>query len=214
MLSGMGKTPFGGLLRALMPLVSGETNLASVWNCDAKRMLHLSSVNCDTSHWMDYNKKIFPPQAPGEERRPAYVCHVRENIHYSPWKMQWVAAMVRGMTVDEAVKQLSFLNKKGGPILKEVILEAQRMAVEDHNVEYKSNLWVAESFVGKGIVIKGMRRCARKRVGRIEYFHSHYFVRLEEGTPPKHYYPAPKTGPEMLEAYMKELRDRQILGTI
>jgi len=48
------------------------------------------------------------------------------------------------MTVDEAVKQLSFMYSKGAEIAKEVILEAQCLAVEEHNVEFKSNLWVGE----------------------------------------------------------------------
>jgi large subunit ribosomal protein L22 len=52
--------------------------------------------------------------------------------------------MVRGMTVDEAVKQLSFVLKKGAVPIKETILEAQQMAVEKHNVEFKSNLWVGK----------------------------------------------------------------------
>jgi large subunit ribosomal protein L22 len=50
--------------------------------------------------------------------------------------------MVRGMTVDEAIKQLSFIQKKGAVAVKETILEAQQMAVEQHNVEFRSNLWV------------------------------------------------------------------------
>lgn len=58
--------------------------------------------------------------------------------------MQYVAWLVRGMTVDEAIKQLSFVLKKGGAIVKETILEAQKLAVEKHNVEFKSNLWVGK----------------------------------------------------------------------
>lgn len=46
------------------------------------------------------------------------------------------------MTVDEAVKQLSFINKKGAKFVKEAILEAQELAVTRHNVEFKSNLWI------------------------------------------------------------------------
>ena len=63
--------------------------------------------------------------------------------------MKYVAWLVRGMTVDEAVKQLSFVLKKGAAIVKETILEAQKLAIEQHNVEFKSNLWV-----GKWIIIK------------------------------------------------------------
>ena len=60
------------------------------------------------------------------------------------------------MTVDEAVKQLQFINKKGAVIVQQAILEAQNLAVKEHNVEFKSNLWVSESFVGRGLIIKGI----------------------------------------------------------
>lgn len=46
------------------------------------------------------------------------------------------------MTVDEAVKQLSFVHKKGAVFVKEAILEAQELAVKEHNVEFRSNLWI------------------------------------------------------------------------
>lgn len=58
--------------------------------------------------------------------------------------MWYIACMVRGMTVDEAVKQLSFVPKKGAVAVKETILEAQQIAVEQHNVEFRSNLWVGK----------------------------------------------------------------------
>ncbi|XP_072756949.1 large ribosomal subunit protein uL22m [Anoplolepis gracilipes] len=183
---------------------------------------HLSSI-CRTNlskyqsptHFLDYNKTIFPPQKPDEERRPAYVCHMKANIKYSPKKMWYVASFVRGMSVDEAVKQLSFLHMKGAEIAKEVILEAQRLAVENHNVEFKSNLWVAESFSNKGVVIKGLRRHAKGRKGTIHYRHVHYFVRLEEGPPPKHYYlPHPKTGEELLEDWLKQMHKRKVPNSL
>ncbi|KAJ9586522.1 hypothetical protein L9F63_019819 [Diploptera punctata] len=130
--------------------------------------------------------------------------------------MWYVACLVRGMTVDEAVKQLTFVPQKGAAFVKETILEAQNLAVERHNVEFKSNLWVAESFVGKGVVIKGMRRHARGRIGKIEYFHCHYFVRLEEGTPPKDYYYHSRklSGAELLENWVKDMRKRNISSSL
>lgn len=78
---------------------------------------------------------------------------MKANIKYSPKKMWYIASFVRGMSVDEAVKQLSFLCKKGGEIAKEVILEAQRMAVENHNVEFKSNLWVGKYIIYADIYV-------------------------------------------------------------
>ncbi|XP_046748350.1 39S ribosomal protein L22, mitochondrial [Diprion similis] len=167
------------------------------------------------SHWLQYNKKIYPPQAPDEEPRKAFVCHMKSNIKYPPKKMWYVAVLVRGMTVDEAVKQLSFVLKKGAEAVKETILEAQQMAVEQHNVEFKSNLWVAESFVGKGLVIKGLRRHARGRPGVIHYRYSHYYVRLEEGKPPENYYlPAPKSKQEMLDDWLTQMRKRKITSSL
>ncbi|XP_068987392.1 large ribosomal subunit protein uL22m [Bombus flavifrons] len=165
--------------------------------------------------FLKYNKVVFPPQKPGEEKRPGYVCHVKKNIKYSPLNMWYIACFVRGMSVDEAIKQLSFLKKKGAAIAKEAILEAQRMAVEEHNIEFKSNLWVAESFATKSFIIKGIRRHARARVGIIRYRYCHYFVRLEEGKPPKHYYqPAPKTGEEWLQEWMEQMRSRKIYNSL
>lgn len=57
----------------------------------------------------------------------------------------WYNAMfIRGMSIDEALKQLAFLPNKGAMIIKGVLLEAQKKAVEEHNVEFKSNLWVGK----------------------------------------------------------------------
>lgn len=128
--------------------------------------------------------------------------------------MWYVACLVRGMSVDEAVKQLSFVLKKGAKDVQNAILEAQKLAVEQHNVEFKSNLWVAESFVGKGKYFKGIRRHARKRIGEVEYKHCHYFVRLEEGPPPANYYPADLTPEQQLDKWMEQMRKRRVTGSL
>lgn len=74
--------------------------------------------------------------------------------------------------------------------------------------------FAAESFVGKGIVFKGIRRHARKRVGRVEYKHSHYFVRLEEGKPPKDYYNNIVTPEQQLEKWLEDKRKRKINNSL
>ncbi|KAL0839515.1 hypothetical protein ABMA28_016219 [Loxostege sticticalis] len=164
--------------------------------------------------FLEYNKKVFPPQALGEETRPAFVCHQLTNIKYSPEKLWYIASLVRGMTVDEAVKQLSFVNKKGATFVKQAILEAQEMAVKQHNVEFRSNLWIAESFAGKGTVLKGIRRHARGRMGEVRYQYSHYFVRLEEGKPPKDYYKRePLTPQQQLDKWLEQMRKRKITNS-
>ncbi|XP_059607959.1 large ribosomal subunit protein uL22m [Phlebotomus argentipes] len=174
--------------------------------------LGTNSFNFGPRKWERHNKTIFPPEE--GVTRPAYVCHIKKNIRYSPEKMWYVACLVRGMSVDEAVKQLSFVLKKGARDVKAAILEAQQLAVEKHNVEFRSNLWVAESFVGKGRYFKGVRRHARRRMGVVEYKHCHYFVRLEEGPPPEHYYPANLTPQEQLDKWLDKMRKRRITGSL
>lgn len=58
--------------------------------------------------------------------------------------MWYIASFIRGMSIDEALKQLSFTLKKGATDVKQTLLEAQELAVKKHNVEFKSNLWVCE----------------------------------------------------------------------
>lgn len=142
------------------------------------------------------------------------MCHAKTNIKYSPKKLWYVASLVRGMTVDEAIKQLSFTLKKGAEHVKNTIVEAQQMAVDEHNVEFKSNLWVAESFVGKGRVFKGVRRHARMRTGEVRYMHSHYYVRLEEGPPPADYYGREVTPEKQLDNWLEQMRKRKITHSL
>lgn len=78
----------------------------------------------------------FPPSQ--------FVCNQKKNIHYSPKKMWYVAQFIRGMTIDEALRELNFCDKKGASFVRETILEAQEMAVKEHHVEFKSNLWIGK----------------------------------------------------------------------
>lgn len=81
---------------------------------------------------------------------------------------------------------------------------------------YRFSLYFsAESFATKAMIIKGIRRHARGRIGIVHYRYCHYFVRLEEGKPPKHYYQsAPKTREEWLEEWMKQMHARKIYNSL
>lgn len=156
--------------------------------------------------------------------------------------MWYIACLIRGMPIDEAIRQMRFVAKKGATYILETLLEAQEKAVKEHNVEFKSNLWVgkcihwewineifhkngcliqyfslfwpAESFVGKGFVIKGIRRHAKMRMGVVHYKYCHYFVRLEEGTPPKDYYKTIVTPEEQLNNWLEQKRKRKIYNSL
>lgn len=56
--------------------------------------------------------------------------------------MWYIASFVRGMSADEAIRQLQFVPKKGARFVQQGIREAQELAIKNHNIEYKSNLWV------------------------------------------------------------------------
>lgn len=58
--------------------------------------------------------------------------------------MWYIACLIRGMTIDEAIRQLRFIPKKGATYILETLLEAQEKAVKEHNIEFKSNLWVGK----------------------------------------------------------------------
>ncbi|KAM3869077.1 large ribosomal subunit protein uL22m [Diretmus argenteus] len=170
-----------------------------------------ASASLESKNWDKRNLKLYPPQLPDEPRRPAEIHHCRRQIKYSKDKMWYLAKMIRGMSIDQAIAQLEFNDKKGAKIMKEVLLEAQEMAVRNHNVEYKSNLYVAESFSGKGKYIKQIRYHGKGMFGIMDKVNCHYFVKLVEGTPPK---PEEKTSLDQAKEYVQSLKNRTIIHSL
>ncbi|XP_066446559.1 large ribosomal subunit protein uL22m [Eleutherodactylus coqui] len=170
--------------------------------------IHTSAV-LERDNWERKNRKVYPPQHPDERRRPAEVHHCRRDIKYSMDKMWYLAKLIKGMSVDQAIAQMEFSDKKGAKIIKEVLLEAQEMAVRNNHVEYKSNLYVANSFSGKGSYLKRIRYHARGRYGIMDKVYCHYFVKLVEGPPPPN--KKPITGFEQAQEYVQTLRNRTII---
>ncbi|KAL7046036.1 hypothetical protein ACKWTF_002452 [Chironomus riparius] len=132
-------------------VLRNELNIQN--SCLSASLIHTSAMleKIANSHnrsslkkWTENNKVVFEPQNHDEEKRPAFICHQKLNIKYSPKKMYYIASFVRGMSVDEAIKELKFVLKKGSSAVLETLLEAQEMAVKEHNVEFKSNLWICE----------------------------------------------------------------------
>lgn len=78
---------------------------------------------------------------------------MRTNIRYSYKKFLYLAFLIRGLQIDEAIKQLKFVDEhklkisSGGATVIEVLEEAREMAIKDHNVECGTNLWVGKCFV-------------------------------------------------------------------
>ena len=166
--------------------------------------------------WPKYNEVIREPvdvNAPTKPRAVYY--YYRDNVKYSPKKMWYICSFLRGLTIDEAIKQLSFITSKGAHIAKEILIEAQEEAVQN-GFEFKSNMFIGECFCTKGLVIKGQRKHAFYRMGEIRYFYHHFYVKLIEGPPPKEYYydPNPKTGHERIKKFIDDMRSRKIENTL
>ncbi|XP_059741840.1 large ribosomal subunit protein uL22m-like [Bos taurus] len=91
------------------------------------------------------------------------------------------------MSFDQALAQLEFSDQKtGAPIMKEVLLKAQDIAVGDHNVEFRSNLYMAKSTSGQGQYLIHIDISMEVALGSWDYF-----VKLVDGpSPPRE---APKT---------------------
>ncbi|KAM9846753.1 large ribosomal subunit protein uL22m isoform 2-T2 [Aulostomus maculatus] len=172
--------------------------------------LHTTS-SLEVHKWERKNRVVYPPQLPDEPRRPAEICHCRRTIKYSKDKMWYLAKMIRGMNIDEAIAQLEFNDKKGAKIMREVLLEAQEMAVRNHNVEYKSNLYVAESFSGKGKYLKRTRFHGRGLSSIMEKVFCHYFVKLVEGKPPE---TEKRTSLDQAKEYVQSLKNRTIIHSL
>ncbi|XP_059846642.1 39S ribosomal protein L22, mitochondrial isoform X2 [Hypanus sabinus] len=144
-----------------------------------------SSLALPAKNWERKNRKVYPPQLPHEPRRPVEVYHCRRQIKYSKDKMWYLAKMV--------------------------LLEAQEMAVRNHNLEYRSNLYVAESFSGKGQYLKRLRYHGRGMFGIMDRVYCHYFVKLVEGSPPIE---KKTTGLDQAKEYVQSLRNRTIIHAL
>jgi len=69
---------------------------------------------------------------------------MKNDIRVAKDKAWYIACMIRGLSIDEALKQLDYVRKKSAMYIKQTLLEAQDLAVKHHNVEFKSNLWVGK----------------------------------------------------------------------
>ena len=67
--------------------------------------------------------------------------------------------------------------------------------------------------MGKALVVKGLRK-HRRHMGIVEFKYSHYFVRLEEGVPPKNYHLEAETYEARAKEYIEKLRKRSIFLSI
>ncbi|GKU91124.1 hypothetical protein SLEP1_g5041 [Rubroshorea leprosula] len=85
--------------------------------------------------------------------KPSNVQAVLKGIKQSPKKVNLVAALVRGMRVEDALLQLQVTIKRAAKTVYQVIHSARANATHNHGLN-PDRLLVAEAFVGKGFFKK------------------------------------------------------------
>ncbi|GMI64633.1 hypothetical protein like AT4G28360 [Hibiscus trionum] len=121
-----------------------------------------------------------------EEKRVApnrtKVQAVLKKIKQSPKKVNLVAALVRGMRVEDALLQLQVTVKRAAKTVYQVIHSARANATHNHGLD-PDRLLVAEAFVGKGLFLKRVSYHAKGRSGIIMKPECRLTVVVREMTP-------------------------------
>ncbi|XVF55897.1 hypothetical protein PTKIN_Ptkin06aG0073200 [Pterospermum kingtungense] len=107
---------------------------------------------------------------------------VLKNIKQSPKKVNLVAALVRGMRVEDALLQLQVTVKRAAKTVYQVIHSARANATHNHGLD-PDRLLVAEAFVGKGLFLKRVSYHAKSRSGIKERPRCRLTVVVREMTP-------------------------------
>ena len=87
---------------------------------------------------------------------------VIRNLRVSPQKLNLVAALIRGMDVNNAVATLTFSRRRISGDVKKALQSAIANAENNHSLDV-DRLYVKEAHVGKGLVMKRFRARAKGR---------------------------------------------------
>ncbi|KAL3825666.1 hypothetical protein ACJIZ3_021695 [Penstemon smallii] len=96
--------------------------------------------------------------------KPSKVQAILKGIKQSPKKVNLVAALVRGMQVEDALLQLQVTVKRAAKTVYQVIHSARANAIHNHGLD-PDRLLIAEAFVGKGLFKKRVSYHARGKSG-------------------------------------------------
>jgi large subunit ribosomal protein L22 len=91
---------------------------------------------------------------------------VLNRVRTSPQKLNLVAQAIRGKNVEAALAELTFSKRRISHDVKKTLQSAIANAENNHDLDV-DELYVAEAYVGKSLVMKRFRPRARGRVGKI-----------------------------------------------
>lgn len=102
-----------------------------------------------------------------------------KNLRTSPRKLNLVAAMIRKMSVGEALVQLTFCSKRIAADVKKCLQSVIANAENNNGLDI-DNLVIVSATVGKSFVMKRMRPRARGRSARINKPFSNLYITVSE----------------------------------
>lgn len=91
---------------------------------------------------------------------------VLNRLRVSPQKLNLVAAMIRGLPVNQALTQLTFSSRRVAGDVKKALLSAIANAEHNHQLDVDS-LVVSEAWVGKNMVMKRFHARGRGRGAQV-----------------------------------------------
>ncbi len=91
---------------------------------------------------------------------------VLRNLRTSPQKLNLLAQLIRGKSVEKAIADLTFSKKRIAHDVKKTVMSAVANAENNHGLDV-NDLIVAEAYVGKNLVMKRWKPRARGRINRI-----------------------------------------------
>jgi len=104
---------------------------------------------------------------------------INKNVRSSPRKVNLLLKNIRGKKVDIAIRDLSFVRQRIAFDIKKTVQSA--IANAENNNQYDiDNLYIAEAYVGKSIVLKRFRPRAKGRASAIKKPYSNLTIVLSE----------------------------------
>ena len=104
---------------------------------------------------------------------------INKNVRSSPRKLNLLLKNIRGKKADIVVRDLSFARQRIAFDIKKTVQAA--IANAENNNQYDiDNLYIAEAYVGKSIVLKRFRPRAKGRASAIKKPYSNLTIVLSE----------------------------------
>ena len=104
---------------------------------------------------------------------------INKNVRSSPRKVNYLLKHIRGKKADIAIRDLSFARQRIAFDVKKTVQSA--IANAENNNQYDiDNLYIAEAYVGKSIVLKRFRPRAKGRASPIKKPYSNITIVLTE----------------------------------